>query len=182
MGDNPAQFDSKRFRADGSYIYLRGDLSHLHELPRGFQVFAKAQAQIADQPLLNTEQFSAGGEGTVRGYLESAALGDNAFLGSIELRSPSLLPMTRTTGPDAKEEKTGNEWRVYAFFEGGTLTLNEPLAEQQSHYTLASYGFGTRIRLANHLSGSLDFGIPLYGVSQTRPHEGLVTFRLSADF
>ena len=173
LGDNPAKFDSKRFRADGSYIYLRGDLSHSHDLPRGFQIYAKAHGQVADQPLLNSEQFSGGGEGTTRGYLESSALGDNAFFGALELRSPSI---------GASWGKLLNEWRVYAFLEGGVLTLNQPLPEQQSRFTLASYGIGSRVRLANHVSGSIDFGIPLYGVSETSVHEGLVTFRLSADF
>jgi hemolysin activation/secretion protein len=173
LGSSASEFDSVRYGADGSYLYLRGDLSHTHDLPGGFQVFAKAQAQLADQPLLNTEQFSGGGEGTVRGYLESAALGDNAFLGSIELRSP---PISASFG------KWLNEWRIYSFFEGGTLTVLEPLAQQQSHYTLASYGFGSRVRLVNHLNGSVDFAIPLYGLSPTSVHEGRVTFRVSTDF
>ena len=46
----------------------------------GFQLFAKAQGQVADQPLVNSEQFSGGGLGTVRGYLESEELGDNGHL------------------------------------------------------------------------------------------------------
>jgi hemolysin activation/secretion protein len=173
FGSSAAKFDTVRYGADGSYLYLRGDLSHSHDLPGGFQVFAKAQAQLADQPLLNTEQFAVGGENTVRGYLESAALGDNAFLGSIELRSPSIATIFG---------KWMNEWRVYTFFEGGTLTLIEPLAQQQSHYSLASYGFGSRVRLWNHTSGSVDFGIPVYGLGATSVHEGRVTFRVSSDF
>ena len=71
---------------------------------------------------------------------------------------------------------------MYAFVEGGVLTLNQPLPEQQSRFSLASYGFGSRVLLADHVSGSIDFGIPLYSVSDTSVHEGLVTFRLSADF
>jgi hemolysin activation/secretion protein len=173
LGSSAEKFDSVRYGADGSYFYLRGDISHSHELPGGFQVFAKVQAQLSDQPLLNTEQFASGGEGTVRGYLESAALGDNAFLGTVELRSPPI---------GASFGKWLNEWRIYTFFEGGTLTLIQPLAEQQSHFSLASYGFGSRIRLANHLNGSVDFAIPLYGLAPTSVHEGRVTFRVSADF
>ncbi len=173
LGDTSAAFDSKRYNADGSYIYLRGDLSHTRELPRGFQAFAKVQGQVADQPLLNTEQFSAGGEGTVRGYLESAALGDNAIVGSIELRSPNLA---------AVFGKHVNEWRVFAFLDAGHLTLHDPLAEQTSRYTLASYGFGTRIQIARHLNGTFEFGIPLYSLSDTRVGEGLATFRVSAEF
>lgn len=172
-GDDSAAYDSKRFKADGNYIYLRADFSHTRKLPRGFQLFARAQAQLADQPLLNTEQFSAGGIGTVRGYLESAALGDNAVFGSLEVRSPSLFP---------GYGKWLTEWRVYAFLEGGSLTIHEPLPEQQSRFTLASYGFGTRMQIANHFTGSVELGLPIYAVADTRSNKGLVTFRLSADF
>ena len=36
----------------------------------GISFFAKVQGQIADQPLVNSEQFAGGGLGTVRGYFE----------------------------------------------------------------------------------------------------------------
>ncbi|MEI9898608.1 MAG: ShlB/FhaC/HecB family hemolysin secretion/activation protein [Chthoniobacter sp.] len=52
---------------------------------------AKVQGQIANEPLVSAEQFSAGGLSSVRGYLEGEVPGDNAIIGSIELRSPSLI-------------------------------------------------------------------------------------------
>ena len=81
------------------------------------------QGQAADKPLVNSEQFSGGGLGTVRGYLESEELGDNAILGSAELRSPSLGGLLG---------KTVDEWRFYLFGEGGVLAIDDPLPEQQN--------------------------------------------------
>ncbi len=81
-------FEQSRFASDGSYIYFRGDVSHTHELPLGFQVFAKVQGQASEKPLVSSEQFSAGGLGTVRGYLESEEVGDNGIAESLELRTP----------------------------------------------------------------------------------------------
>ncbi|HSI61832.1 MAG TPA: POTRA domain-containing protein, partial [Candidatus Saccharimonadia bacterium] len=90
-GSDPVEFDNKRFLADGAFIYFRGDLSHQHDLPGGFRVYGKVQGQIADSPLINSEQYAGGGLGTVRGYLESTALGDNGVFGTFELQSPSFI-------------------------------------------------------------------------------------------
>jgi hemolysin activation/secretion protein len=173
MGSDAETFDAKRFKSDGNYIYLRADAAHTQDLPGGLQLFAKAQGQIANDPLIDSEQFSGGGLTTVRGYLESEALGDNAILGSVELRGPSLSTWIG---------KPVDEWRFYVFVEGGILALNEALPEQQERFDLASYGFGSRLRLADHVAGSLDLGFPLLDVASTTAGDLLLTFQVSADF
>ncbi|HEY1081392.1 MAG TPA: ShlB/FhaC/HecB family hemolysin secretion/activation protein, partial [Prosthecobacter sp.] len=124
-------------------------------------------------PLINNEQISGGGLGNVRGYLESAALGDNGVFGTLELRSPSLLKM---------DEEGGTEWRFYAFADAGRLTLNDPLPEQESRYDFASVGVGSRFRVLKHLNGSLDAGIPLIRQSVTDVGKVLLTVRFWSDF
>src|SRR5262249_47125101 len=173
MGSTPQQFDFNRFDADANFIYLRSDLSHEHDLPFGFQAFGKIQGQVSDQPLVNSEQFAAGGLSTVRGYLEAETLGDNAFAGTLELRSPNLLS---SLGADA------NEGRVYIFADGAYLELIDPLPEQDSRFALASVGAGFRVRLRNHFNGSLDAGVPFISQTQTAAFHWGVTFRLWADF
>ena len=173
MGDDPVQFDNNRCYARSDYIYLRGDLSHTHDLPGGVQVFGKIQGQISDQALISNEEFSAGGLNTVRGYLESAAMGDNALVGSVELRSPSFGPLLRMHV---------NEWRVYLFADGGALSKRDTLADEVSNYSLASWGVGSRMKVNEHFNGSFDLGLPLIGVGTTTPHDLLYTFRLWADF
>jgi hemolysin activation/secretion protein len=178
LGSQDTAFDNSRFDATGSFIYFRGDLSESLDLSYGFQLFGKVQGQIADQPLVNTEQFAGGGLSTVRGYLEAEELGDNAIFGSIEFRSPSLFSLfggNWFTG-------MGNEWRIYAFLEGGQLTLQDTLPEEASKFNLASYGFGSRLKLEDHLNGSIDAGVPLIPGPNTALHEVRVTFRLWAEF
>jgi hemolysin activation/secretion protein len=172
-GSDEADFELNRHGAMGDFIYFRGDLSHTRDLPEGFQVFVKAQGQASDQPLVNSEQFSGGGLGTVRGYLESEELGDNGIFGSAEMRTPSLGEFLG---------KAVDEWRFYLFGEGGELTIDDPLPEQQSQFKLASVGAGTRIKLVDHLNGSLDLGLPLDNGPNTNAYEALLTFRLWADF
>jgi hemolysin activation/secretion protein len=128
-GSNAADFEQKRFRASGDFAYVHGELSHERDLPGRLQVFGRVHGQLASQPLVNTEQVSGGGLSTVRGYLESEVLGDNAIFATAELRSPSLFAWLKKN----KE----NEWRFYAFADGGYVTLREPLPEQVRHYALA---------------------------------------------
>jgi hemolysin activation/secretion protein len=173
IGSTDEEFDFNRFRAGDNFIYLRSDVSHQRDLPFDFQAFVKVQGQVSDQPLVNSEQFAGGGLSSVRGYLEAETLGDNGFVGTVELRSPSLLTSLGS-------EK--NEWRVYVFADGGYLTLIDPLPEQDSSFGLASAGVGTRIRFQDHLNGSLDAAVPFISQTQTVALDWRVTFRLWADF
>jgi hemolysin activation/secretion protein len=186
MGSSPSQFDFNRFKADADFIYLRGDISHQHDLPLGFQIFGKMQGQVSDQPLVSSEQFAGGGLGTVRGYLEAEELGDDGFFGTLELRSPSFL---------GKAGDEANEGRVYLFVDGGYLHLIEPLPQQDAGFALASFGVGTRVHFLNHFNGSLDAGVPLFSqtvlsrdssgtISQTQTAalDVRLTFRVWAEF
>jgi len=177
MGSEVQEFDNKRYKADGSYLYLRSDASHTHELPRGMQLMAKVQGQLSNDALINTEQFSAGGQSSVRGYLESAALGDTGIAGTLELRSPSFIGAM-----DEKTKEWSKEWRVYAFLEGGRLFTNESLPDQTDRFDLASYGIGTRIKLWDHFNGSLDASFPLISQGTTDANDLFLSFRIWADF
>ena len=171
-GSDEQEFENSRFKADGAFIYLRGELAHTRDLPGKLEGHVKVQGQIADRPLVSSEQYTGGGLGTVRGYLEAEAVGDSGVFGTVELRSPSLL------GWAGK----GNEWRIYGFAEGGFLTLREPLPEQESRFELASVGVGSRLQLWNHLNASVDAGMPLISQRESRTGDFLLTFRVWADF
>lgn len=171
VGNDQYEFDNRRYNADGGFLYFRGDLAHTRELPLGFELYGQVQGQATGQPLVDSEQFSGGGLDTVRGYLESEVLGDNALIGSIELRSPSLPNILGV-----------EEWRVFAFTEGGILTINDPLPEQESEFRLASIGAGTRIRIFKHFNGSLDAGVPLISQALSPAGSVLMTFRIWGDF
>jgi hemolysin activation/secretion protein len=173
FGSNPQTFDNKRYDSESNFIYLRGDLSREQDLPRGLQVYAKAQGQISDEPLVNSEQFSLGGQDTVRGYLESEVLGDDAVAGTLELRSP---PLAQYVSPVI----TG--WTVFLFGEAGEAKILDPLPEQQASFSLASVGVGTRVELADHLSGTVDVALPLITSVVTQADQPRVEFRVWVHF
>lgn len=178
LGSNPAAFDAQRFDAKSNFIYFRGDLSRTQDLPKDVQLFGKVQGQVSDEPLVSSEEFSGGGLESVRGYLESEVLGDNGLIGSVELRSPSLTPWLFSKPADAAI----NEWRFYLFAEGGELSINDPLPQQQSQFDLWSAGVGTRIKLLNHLNGSVDMAVPMVTQVATRSGNPRVTFRVWSEF
>jgi len=169
LGSRASSFGASRHDCDGSYVDVRGDLSHTHEIPAGFQLFGKIQGQVASLPLVSGEQFGGGGLGTVRGYLEGEVFGDDAIFGRGELRSPSLGNLLGNKAADG---------RIYIFAEGGRLWILEPLPQQQSRFDLASVGVGSGIHLWNRCNGSLDLGIPLLNHSPTSAYDLLLTFRV----
>jgi hemolysin activation/secretion protein len=178
LGSSAADYDQKRYRSGGDFMYLRADFSHSQDIGDYGQIYGHLQGQLSSRPLVSSEQFSAGGQDTVRGYLESAALGDNGLIASLELRSPSL---TSVGGGDWSDGLV-NEWRVYTFADTAVLHLLDPLPEQESKFELASVGLGSRIRLFDYLNGSVDLGIALREVGKTDDGSPHVHFRVWGEF
>lgn len=84
------EFENKRFHGQPNFLIFKGGIEHSGEIWGGASVTTSVGFQLADSPLVSNERFSAGGVSTVRGYLESQISGDDAFLYTTELRSPSL--------------------------------------------------------------------------------------------
>lgn len=173
VGSDSAQFGDNRYHADASFLYFHGDLAQTRELPLGFQLYGRLQGQIADQPLLSGEQASGGGLGTVRGYQEAEAVGDNALFGTVELRSPSLLKFFT----DQK-----GDWRLFAFSDAGWLKVYEPLEKQKNHFDFLSYGVGTRLRFTDHFDGLVVASFPQLKVGETLKGSRQITFRAEFDY
>ncbi len=173
LGSDGAAFNRSRFKAGGSFVYLRGDLTHTRDVKGGLQLMWKAQWQLADQPLVNSEQFTGGGVNSVRGYLEASAVGDRGLMGTFEVRTPVLLKGV---------VREGDELRMHGFVDGGVLGVATPLPEQKAETGLMSVGLGGRVQVGAHVNGSLDVGWPLVAVSQTRRMEPFLSFRLWTGF
>lgn len=184
VGSSPLEFDSRRYGATGGFIHLRGDLTHQRELPGDFHFLAKIQGQAADSPLIDPEQITGGGLSSVRGYLESEAVGDHGLFGSLELATPSLVHLGNGDKEAAKSAPEAEPLSVqlYAFLEGGMLWLRDALPAQIDEYELASYGFGTRISLSETLHGSVDLGSPLIDLDKSQAGDWRLTFRVWGEF
>jgi hemolysin activation/secretion protein len=183
LGSTAVSLDRNRFGSDGNFFFLRSEVAHTQKLRKDWEAYVKIHGQAADQPLVNSEQVAGGGMGTVRGYIEAEAVGDNAIFSTVELRTPSLLREVRKKGdPNNPDDRTGHEWRFYGFFDAGTVTLHKALAEQTSSFKLASVGLGTELQLNKHFHAIAELALPLKAVGETSVHEARVNFRLWADF
>ena len=173
LGNTAQEFENKRHNAQPNYAYLKADVTHTRKVLGDYSLIARLGGQLADMPLVSNEQFGAGGVESVRGYLESEALGDNALLGSLELRTPSLAKNL----PDGVDEL-----RLLAFTEGALLRVIQPLPQQTSRFVLSSVGIGARLKAWRGLTSTLDVGWPLKNTTYTRNGDPRVHFKLFYEF
>lgn len=173
LGGGYSQFQNSRYGADGNFVSLHLDLSRRQDLKGGFQFFGKLVGQVSDQPLIGNEQLSGGGLGTARGYLEAEALGDNGLFGSLEFRSPSLGTLVKLKDC---------EWRLFAFWDAGHLSVLKPLPDQIASYSFASYGFGTLLRVGETFEGSVEAGFPRATVGESKTGSVRAVFRAGLSY
>lgn len=133
-----------------------------------------AFGQRADQPLIPSEQFTAGGITTVRGYLESERFGDDGAAMQLELRTPFLRRMLWRNLPARAQ--------ALAFYDRAWLFTQNPGEGESSDAKLYSYGFGLRADVANHLRGELLLSFPMVDTESTNNEDPRVHFRVSTGF
>jgi hemolysin activation/secretion protein len=145
-GTGEVSFGDRRTFAHNSFAVLKLNAQRLQKLPAGWSLLASADMQLADQALINNEQFSAGGAGSVRGYLQSEAAGDQGVRASVELRAPvwapAQWPLLKSVQP-------------YAFYDAAYLRVNDALPAEIASYTLDSVGLGLDLRAGRAFSLSL---------------------------
>lgn len=149
--DRDTAFQARRAYARGDFAVLKLNGQRTQKLPADWSAMALIDMQLADQPLINNEQFSAGGVGSVRGYLQSEAAGDQGVRGTLELRAPVLKP--------ARLPTLGLQ--PYLFFDAAYLQVHEPLAGQATSYGLKSVGVGLSMHAGRTFTLNLNVADPL---------------------
>ena len=173
IGSDFTDFDNKRLNAQGNFAYLKADFAHTHTLPFQIEVYARGQLQVSPVPLVSSEQFSLGGADSVRGYLESEALGDYGGSGQFELRSP---PLAHYLGAPVTAV------RFHLFADAGATKIRSPTPGETQADTLASVGVGASMRLFDAIGGEIDDATTLLPGPATRSGTNRLLFRLYGDF
>ena len=153
IGSDAQQFDQKRYSATPGFSYIRGDFSRRDDLPLGWQTSVHLSGQVSADALISNEQYSIGGVSTVRGYLESEALGDTGGSIQAELRGPAAVNLLASN----------NETRGFVFADAGGVTIHMPLPQQRRSTGLASIGVGLRMHLVDN------FDVDLIGAHVVEP-------------
>ncbi|RJP70083.1 MAG: ShlB/FhaC/HecB family hemolysin secretion/activation protein [Comamonadaceae bacterium] len=161
LGGDEQEFADKRFKGRPSYAYLRGSASQERTLESGYGVALRTTWQLAGQPLISNEQFAIGGVDTVRGYLESAALGESGLALSLEGKSRNLKAHFPSLGDSV------TELHAIAFADAGLVRVLEPITAT-SRFSLASLGLGLRLKGWHGLDAALQWAYPLKAVGDTR--------------
>ncbi len=173
LGSGREQFNNKAFDAPPGFSILRASVTREQDLPHDVVLWGQATGQLTNDPLVSSEQISAGGADTLRGYLEAETLGDYGATLQTELRSPSLAKLI---GGPVKV------WRFHIFSDNGVVNLTKALEGQRSSYGLSSIGVGTRVNLWSHVNGVLQDAQALDRGPDTKAGTNRVLFRLSGEF
>ena len=146
-----------REEPDSRFLAWRGQLLYLRLLNQptdnaiGPTLLLRSDVQLATASLLSLEQFSLGGQETVRGYRQNAILSDNGILASAEAR----LPILRVSSIDGTLQ-------VAPFVDFGfawNTDRNNP-----DPNTLFGVGLGLLWQMGEDFSARVDFGIPLVDI------------------
>jgi len=173
IGSDADAWDRKRYNATPDFVYAKFDVNHTQDLANDMRANAHVTAQLANSPLVSSEQFAAGGMNSVRGYMQAEDTADSGVIGSLELRSPSI---SRYLGGHV------NEWRFHAFVDAAHLWLLSPLPEQTASFNLLSVGFGTRLQLLKYASADFEAGWPLKPGVYTKQYSPRFDFYVRLSF
>lgn len=178
FGNKEEQFAYKRFLAQPNYVFLRSELKHTQKLPYDWSIQAKLGGQVASGPLVSAEQFAMGGVDSVRGYLESSALGDNGAMTSIELRTP---PLKKFVNSDLVKTNF-KELYAFSFIDAARVSIYDPLPGQTKTSDLLSVGLGIKLKATNGIFGNLDYAHALRNAGDVKSGDDRLHFRLGYEW
>jgi hemolysin activation/secretion protein len=174
LGNKEQEFAEKRYLAKPNYAYIRADLKHTQKLPYDWSLQARLSGQLANAPLISAEQFTIGGVDSVRGYLESSALGDNGVSGTLELRTPPLMKYIKTD--------LFKEFYAYSFIDAGYVSIYDALPKQDKNSDLLSAGLGVKLKAAKGLFTNLDYAHALRDSGDVKSGDDRLHFKVGYEW
>lgn len=151
-GSNDTAFAQRRYLTSNSFAVLKLNNQCQQKLPAKWSLQTSIEGQLASEALINNEQFTAGGVGSVRGYLQSEAAGDQGVRASLELHAPAWAP---SSWPMLKNLDS------YLFFDAAYLRVKDALPAETATYTLDSVGLGFTLKATHGLTLNLNLANPL---------------------
>jgi hemolysin activation/secretion protein len=138
----------------GEFLSWLGQFQYVRRVIGDTQVIARADVQLARDPLFSFEQIAIGGGHTVRGFRENELVRDNGVIGSLEGRVPLFqLPLPRIGEP------LDGMVQLAPFFDFGRGWNTGRASPRPSD--IASVGLGLRWEVSSLLSAQLYYGYAL---------------------
>lgn len=173
LGNSQEEFRNKRYNAKANFSHLNIDFERLHAGFKNTTWRLHLGGQLSDSPLISNEQFNAGGVDTVRGYPESQAMGDDALLANLELRSPPLA---------SEQWSWMKDLQALIFADSAWLKRQDPLPSEQERQHLAGTGIGMRLVVAKGLNAAADWATPLEDAGSIKRGNSRFHFNVRYEF
>ncbi len=149
LGNSEEEFVGRRVGSRNNFIYYVGNASYRYSFENDVSLLMRGEMQFTGDPLIGNEQYSAGGQFNVRGYLTSQELSDEALFGSVEVSSPNLSNYFNLDMLPS--------FRVVTFFDYAKLHNRGVLPGEVSNISLAGAGFGIRANFFDVFNIDLEF-------------------------
>jgi hemolysin activation/secretion protein len=134
---------------DGRFFDWRGQAQYVRLLARDTLFVFRSDLQLSPGALVPVEQFSLGGQQSVRGYRQDALLTDNGVSASAEVRFPIL-----------RFKHIKGLLQIVPFVDFG-MGWNSGGSADPKQNTLVGAGVGLQWQMGNSLNARFDWGIPL---------------------
>jgi hemolysin activation/secretion protein len=170
----PSRQGGDRSFAEGAFDKVFLSLSRLQSLTplteklRHHSLLFRAEMQWSNDLLVPLEQYSVGGPTSVRGYIPTEALFDQAVFGSIEwiINAPGIADQ-----PAFGNRTWGEVVQVSFFFDYAAGRLNNPIASEDPSDNLSGAGFSVSANNPNKFSAKLSIATPVGLPVSTGDHE-----------
>lgn len=160
---NRDDYNAVRWGTDKDFNIFHIGAGFHHKTPGDWLFGVSLGAQWTPDDLVPSEQFGAGGLGSVRGFKERVATGDNGFGGTLEICTPQYIP----------------DSRFVVFLDAAWMSNNTINLGERGNRNLASVGVGYRFGSEKlGLYASIDYAKPIsYGGldGATRPWTVVLT-------
>lgn len=167
-------FQEARYDACADYLYFTAGAERNQTLPWGTSLFLKLDGQVADQPLISHEQYAAGGMANVRGFMEAAAMGDDALHGTVELSAPDVGPRLPA--------KASIQCIPFLFYDFAWVDTKKSLAGQADVARLQGAGAGLKGTFRKNIYYELDVAWPVAYTRQLEQYRQQAYFKLGVEF
>lgn len=172
-----AAFQAQRSGATARYAYAKLGVDRLTQVTGSLSWLLRVQGQIANRPLLSSEQLGFGGSTSLRGYEERAVNGDQGLIVTNELRSPEFSILGQLA-----EREMDDKLQFVGFWDYGIANNRSPGTGERKAAYLSAVGAGLRYSLAPYLSLRLDYGYRLIEAPGANGRGGRLHLGLTAAY
>ena len=144
--------DGGRVGADANFQTLKFSLQHTERFQTHWMLRSALSGQMTEDLLIAAEQMGVGGAESVRGFDEREVAGDQGLRAGLEVWAPPL---------------SADPWRMIplVFLDAAWVKRNQPQAGEIASQSISSMGLGLRAAYGRQLTGRIDWGYVLKGVS-----------------